>query len=50
MPKANKMVQQKILAHPWAVKFLEALTFDFSGAETLELRVYNAAELEEALT
>jgi hypothetical protein len=36
LPKTNKSVQQKILAIPQAIKYLETAGFNFSS-ETIEL-------------
>lgn len=45
LPKTNKAVQAKILAHNAAVKFLETAGFDFSDLETARLIAYDKDKL-----
>ena len=49
LPKTNKSVQAKILAYPQAVAFLEAVDFNFSAADVIELGTYNVLVLNEAM-
>jgi len=35
LPKSNKSVNDKILSHKYAIKFLELVGFDFSGNESI---------------
>jgi len=49
LPKTNKSVQEKILAHAGAVKFLETAGFDFSKPDVAEIHAYNGALFQEAL-
>ena len=49
LPKTNKAVQEKILAHPPAVKFLETAGFDFSSPDVAQVKVYNGILFQEAL-
>jgi hypothetical protein len=37
LPKTNKNIQEKILAHASAVKFLETAGFNFSKPEVAEV-------------
>ena len=49
LPKTNKGVQNKILAHPGAVEFLKNAGFDFdSSTEVIELKKYDQNQLEQA--
>lgn len=42
LPKTNKGVQNKILAHPGAVEFLKCAGFDFeSSPDLIELKKYD---------
>lgn len=49
LPKTNKAVQEKILAHPPAVKFLETAGFDFTKPDVAEVKEYNIILFQEAL-
>ena len=49
LPKTNKSVQEKILAHAPAVKFLETCGFDFSKPDIAEVKEYNVQLFNEAL-
>lgn len=49
LPKTNKGVQNKILAHKGAVQFLECAGFDFGGSqEIIELKKYDQNLLKQA--
>ena len=48
LPKTNKSVQQKILNHIPAVKFLENAGFSFDE-DTIQLKEFNKEVLEEGL-
>jgi len=41
LPKTNKSVQQKIMAHPFAVEFLVKVGFDVSNETTISLQLYD---------
>jgi hypothetical protein len=49
LPKSNKSVNEKILAHKYAVKFLELVGFDFQGNEFILLQNYEESKIESAL-
>jgi hypothetical protein len=42
-------VNEKILAHKYAVKFLELVGFDFQGNEFILLQNYEESKIESAL-
>lgn len=47
LPKTNKGVQNKILAHPGAVEFLKCAGFDFEcSQEVIELKKYEEVKLK----
>ena len=49
LPKTNKGVQNKILAHPDAVEFLKHAGFDFeSSPDVIELKKYDQNKLQKA--
>jgi hypothetical protein len=49
LPKTNKGVQEKILAHPEAVSFLQLVGFDFADATQAKLLVRSQEKLALAL-
>lgn len=49
LPKTNKGVQEKILAHPEAVNFLQLVGFDFADATQAKLNAPNQDKLGVAL-
>ena len=49
LPKTNKSVQQKILAFPQAIKYLETAGFNFSKAETIELTTFDKSLIQQGL-
>lgn len=49
LPKTNKSVQEKVLAHKPAIKFLETAGFDFSKPDVAEVQDYNAILFQEAM-
>jgi predicted transcriptional regulator len=46
LPKTNKSVQQKILAFPQAIKYLETAGFNFSKPETIELSTFDKSLIQ----
>ena len=48
LPKTNKGVQEKILAHGPAVRFLEHAGFSFDHPDVASLREYNKKLFSEA--